>query len=495
MEKTWKNSTAAIIMLVLLMASTMYISSAQAQAKDYVEWETFAYIVVTPNPVGVNQQVIVQFRIDKTYPGGTLRGPFWENFSVKITKPDGTVEERRGLRADSTGGSWFTYTPDQVGTYKFQTIFPGQWVNTTTPKRWYKPSQSRVLELTVQSEAVQPYPDVPLPTDYWTRPINAEIKGAWQIADNWLMPGYDRTDRGFAGATAFAPYTSAPESAHVLWKRVLWFGGVGGGQFGDKQYYTGLSYEQPYTPIILQGRIIYVEHDPAASGNIIGTRCLDLYTGEQIWFLDGVRISFAQVFDIENPNEHGLIAHLWSVSGSGLTATLTMYDGMTAKKICSITNVPWGLAKFGPSGEILSYYLDNAKSRLILWNSSKAIFAAFPWIGGVEGAIYSPTQDATVDGRLGIQWNVSIPRVGYSRYIQMIGEGVILVTSASVGMAYDFRTYPQIYPQMAFPEKLERLPNGSYPQYVAPLWYYNRTNIYGMFERLSRNIADGIYVQ
>jgi hypothetical protein len=93
-------------MLVLLMAtvSIPYISNAQAQAKDYVEWDTFAYIVVTPNPVGVNQQVIVQFRIDKTYPGGTLLGPFWENFTVKIIKPDNTVEERKGLRADSTGG-------------------------------------------------------------------------------------------------------------------------------------------------------------------------------------------------------------------------------------------------------------------------------------------------------------------------------------------------------------------------------------------------------
>lgn len=489
LEKTWKNSTAAIIMLVLLMASlsTMYISSAQAQAKDYVEWETFAYIVVTPNPVGVNQQVIVQFRIDKTYPGGTLRGPFWENFSVKITKPDGTVEERRGLRADSTGGSWFTYTPDQVGTYKFQTTFPGQWVNTTTPKRYYKPSQSRVLELTVQSEAVQPYPDVPLPTDYWTRPINAEIKGAWRIADNWPMRGYDYLFRGFPGATAFSPYTSAPESPHILWKRPLWFGGVGGGMFGDKQYYSGLSYEQPYEPIIINGRIVYVEHDPASTSNVIGTRCLDLYTGEEIWFLDGVSITCAQVFDIENPNEHGLIAHLWSMSGSSTNGTWVMYDAFTGRRILTIINVIWGGSQlvggttvFGPKGELINYYIDNQRKCFIIWNSSMAIFKAFPWIGGAEGAIYSPTVGSTVNGKLGIQLNVSIPAS-----LPPLSTGYPLLEGEGVIIAYyqNGTTYPNTFVIVGFDAK-----TGQY------LWRTDIKDIYCMWWRPSKNAQDGIFV-
>lgn len=475
--------------MVLLMAtvSIPYISNAQAQAKDYVEWDTFAYIVVTPNPVGVNQQVIVQFRIDKTYPGGTLLGPFWENFTVKIIKPDNTVEERKGLRADATGGSWFTYTPDDVGTYKFQTIFPGQWVNTTTPKRWYKPSQSRVLELTVQKEPIQPYPDVLLPTGYWTRPINAEIKGAWKIADNWLMRGYDYLYRDFPGATAFAPYTSAPESPHVLWKRQLWFGGVGGGTFGDKQYYTGLSYEQPYTPIIVNGRIIYTEHDPADTMNIIGTRCLDLYTGEQIWFLEGVEITCAQVFDIENPNEHGLIAHLWSMSGPATNGTWVMYDAFTGRKQITIKNVIWGGSQlvggttvFGPKGELINYYIDNAKKRFIVWNSSKAIFEAFPWIGGVPGAIYDPIADRTIDGRLGIQLNVSIPAdlpplsTGYPL---LGGEGVI------VAYYQNSTTYPNTFVVVGFDARTGE-----------PLWRKDIKNIYCMWWRPSKNAQDGIFV-
>ncbi|MEM0488549.1 MAG: PQQ-binding-like beta-propeller repeat protein [Candidatus Bathyarchaeia archaeon] len=483
-----KNPVLATIVSILLIASTsiLFASTVQAQAKDYVEWETFAYIVVTPNPVGVNQQVIVQFRIDKTYPGGTLLGPFWENFTVKITKPDGTVEERRGLRADSTGGSWFTYTPTMVGTYKFQTIFPGQWVNTTTPKRWYKPSQSRIVELTVQSEPIQPYPETPLPADYWTRPINAEIKGAWRIADNWPMCGYDYLFRGFPGATAFSPYTSAPESPHVLWKRPLWFGGVGGGPFGDKQYYTGLSYEQPYEPIIINGRIIYVEHDPADTSNVIGTRCLDLYTGEQIWFLEGVSITCAQIFDIENPNEHGLIAHLWSMSGPATNGTWVMYDAFTGKKIITIINVIWGGSQlvggttvFGPKGELINYYIDNTRKRFIVWNSSRAIFKAFPWIG-VEGAIYDPLAGRTIDGRPGVQLNVSIPA-----NLPPLSTGYPLLGGEGVIIAYyqNSTTYPNTFVVVGFDANTGQL-----------LWRTDIKDIYCMWWRPSKNAGDGIFV-
>jgi outer membrane protein assembly factor BamB len=475
--------------LVLLMTLTMvlaFVSHANAQV-DYVEWETFAYIIVTPNPVGVNQQLIVIFRIDKTYPGGTLVGPFWEGFTVRITRPDGNTEEKTGLKADATGGSWFIYKPTMIGTYKFQTFFPGQWVNTTTPKRWYKPSQSKILEITVQQEEVQPYPDVPLPTDYWTRPIYGEIKNAWQIADNWPMKGYDYQYRGFAGATAFAPYTSAPNSSHIMWTRQLWFGGVGGGPFGDKEYYTGLSYEQPYEPIIINGRIIYTEHDPAASTNIIGTRCLDLYTGEQIWFLDGVTIDFAQIYDIENPNEHGLIAHLWSTTGPATNGTWTMYDAFTGKKILTIKNVVWGgsqlvggTTRFGPKGELIAYHINNVQKRFIVWNSSKAIFAAFPWIGGVEGAIYSPAAGAVIDGKLGIQLNVSIPA-----YLPFLSTGYPLLGGEGVIIAnYQYsNVYPNIYRLVGFNATTGVV-----------LWDKNVTDVYGTWLRLSQNVGDGIFV-
>ena len=260
--KPQKNKQLVAIMLMMLLLpllTNLTLSNAAV-----VEYDTYAHIIVSPNVVGIDQSVIVSFRIDKTVPGGTVLGPFWSNFVVKITLPDGTTTERRGLTADATGGSWFTYTPTMQGKYYFQTVFPGQWINSSTLQRWYRPSTSAKAELMVQAEKIPPYPEVPLPTGYWARPINAENKGWWRIADNWLMTRYDASYPHFTCTDTFAPYTSAPNSAHVLWKKPIIFGGIVGGPYGDQIYYTGLSYEQHYDPIIINGRIIYGYHHPGS---------------------------------------------------------------------------------------------------------------------------------------------------------------------------------------------------------------------------------------
>jgi len=483
----------------LLLASSIYV--VHVAEAEVVEVDTFLYLMVAPNPAGVGQTVLITFQLDKPSPlaFGVLEkipGSFFQGFTIKITKPDGTVETKGPLKAWATSGAFIFYTPDQEGTYRIQASFPGQWINTTAfavggwrpnTQYWFKPSVSREVELIVQSQPPEPYPEVPLPTDYWTRPIYGENKGWWQVADNWLMQGYDYLLRFFPGYTAFAPYTDAPESPHVLWKKPIWFGGIAGGQFGDKSFYTGLSYEQPYAPLILCGRIIYVEHDPADETNIIGTRCLDLYTGEEIWFLEDVSIDFAQIYDIENPNEHGLIAHLWDISGPPSNTTARLYDAFTGKYQFTITNITWGGLRgttFGPRGEILSWSIVDAGSnrRLILWNSSKAIHEAFPWIGGEVGEIYDPIMGSVVDGRLGIQLNTTIPPTPGTIYYISVKEGII-ITYAS-----DTSTFPITWIHAAYDAWTGR-----------QLWVKNRTNIYMKPYTVGPGrptaIGEGIYVQ
>ncbi|MBC7129968.1 PQQ-binding-like beta-propeller repeat protein [Candidatus Bathyarchaeota archaeon] len=331
---------------------------------------------------------------------------------------------------------------------------------------------------------------MPLPTDYWTRPIYAENKGWWQVADNWLMQCYNTPIRDFCVTTAFAPYTSAPESPHILWTKQIIFGGIAGGPFGDKKYYTGLSYEQFYTPLILEGRIIYVEHPPTSGVDVFGTRCIDLYTGEDIWFIEGASIDFAQIYDIENPNEHGLIAHLWDVSGPVANTTAEIYDAFTGRYLFTITNITWGGLQrfaagptiFGPKGEILSYYLDNVNNRMILWNSSLAIHRAFPWIGGEVGEIYSPGMGAVVDGRLGVQWNVSIPDLPGNPSISVIGEGYILAQDRVPVQQPGQYSSQFIYIDVAFDAKTGEM-----------LWTHNRT-LYQAYLRRPMVISEGKYV-
>ena len=415
--------------------------------------------------------------------GATDTTNHFEGFSVTITKPDGSVETLSDLEVDSTSGGWFLFTPTITGTYKFQTHFPAQWANGTSfgapYTYYYKASDSSLVELTVQADPIEGIADNPLPDGYWTRPINAENKGWSSIADNWLMRTYDHANRGFCISTAFAPYTSAPKSAHILWAKPIIFGGQGGGMYGDASYYTGLSYEQFYTPLILEGRIIYTEHGPTGTSPF-GTRIMDLYTGEEIMFLDNIDIAFAQVIKIDNPNEHGLIAYLWSTSGSNSNSTWTMYDGFTGRNILTLVNVTWGglggfnggPTTFGPKGELLSYsFAGTAENyRLIAWNSTKAIYSR----GSID--TWSPPYGGVVDGSKGIEYDVSIPYIpGLS--ISAIGEGYILA------QVRDTTQFPYVLTDVCFDQATGE-----------QLWVKNRTEIYTAFFAQAMSIREGKYI-
>jgi hypothetical protein len=108
-----------------------------------------------------------------------------------------------------TGG---VYIPTKVGTYYFQTHFPEQvatWVGAGLPAGTiYKASDSEILPLVVTEEPRLYYPGFPLPTEYWARPIDAQLREWATIAGNWASsitmngrwPGRDQ------------PYVEAPEA-------------------------------------------------------------------------------------------------------------------------------------------------------------------------------------------------------------------------------------------------------------------------------------------
>ncbi len=488
-RKMSKSKTATTIALILMLTSIAISQNMPSTAAAVSEIDTFLFLMVSPNPVGVGQQVSVIYQLDKLSPTavGFGVGEHFRGIMITITRPDGTTEKIGPLDTLSTSSHYFTYTPAKTGTYKFQAEFPGQWINTTTtaqsPYRpnsqyWFKPSTSGIAELTVQEQPIPPYPDTPLPTGYWARPIYGEFKGFWKIADNWLMRAYDRVSTGHYRGQAFAPYTSAPDSPHILWTRQLWFGGIGGGKFEDKVFYAGMSYEQPFEPLILSGRIIYTETGPSDIGDKFGTRCLDLYTGEEIWFLNNTAISFAQLVAIENPNEHGLIAYLWETVGT----KWKMYDGFTGRYILTIENVTTGTTMTGSNGEILTYSVSGQSPdrRLVVWNSSKAISYAFPYARYAQvyepGSEWNPRVGAVIDGRLGIELNVSIGTTPGSITIVDVDEGILIMTNM------DTAKYPYVYTHAGFDINTGQ-----------QIWIQNRTDIYDYRVAYSANIDNGVY--
>ncbi|HUS87848.1 MAG TPA: hypothetical protein VMW91_00520, partial [Desulfosporosinus sp.] len=197
-----KITVIAIALSLMLTISAMFVALPIVSAHDPA-WEipTYAFLSIAPNPVGVGQTVYVNFWLDKVPPTANIQyGDRWQNFTVTLTKPDGTKETMGPYDSDAVGGAWTTYVPDTVGTYTFVFNFPGQTIAGENPMPtgswqpqsigdYYKPSTSEEVELIVQEEPIQAYPQAPLPTDYWQRPIFAMNTEWYQISGNWLGLG------------------------------------------------------------------------------------------------------------------------------------------------------------------------------------------------------------------------------------------------------------------------------------------------------------------
>ncbi|MCW4047842.1 MAG: hypothetical protein NWE99_09860 [Candidatus Bathyarchaeota archaeon] len=225
MESTGNKIVAAITLVSLLIISMTSTLISTSNAQTYLaSYPSSIFLSVSPNPIGVDQTVSVIFWLADS-PPSHANYVGWKGITIEITKPDNTKETKIASETDDIGASYITYVPQTTGTYKFKAIFPGQEINIVGNRYglsdglyYYEPAESRVVELTVQEEPIQATPETPLPTFYWTRPITAENRAWTAISGDWLE------SRGL-GAAGYNEYTTAPESAHIMWTKPLSFGG------------------------------------------------------------------------------------------------------------------------------------------------------------------------------------------------------------------------------------------------------------------------------
>jgi outer membrane protein assembly factor BamB len=495
-----------------------------ALAAPNVNVKNWAYIDPLPDKVGVGQGVTLIYGIDHVHPLTSPAGPFFTGFTVKITAPDGTTQTMSNLPVDSTSFGHLNFIPDKVGTYQLQMSFAGMWVNLTAGQfaafgfitedlnQYYEPATSVLTPLIVQAEPVPGIETYPLPTDYWTTPIYSENKGWAAKTDNWLMMAYDQSPHNFNGLGAFSPYTTGPESSHILWTKQLQMGGLVSAKFGDKSYYPSEIYEQYYQPVILNGYIYYVEHTPNSVGTAgstgsnrnenLGTRCISLYTGEEIFFAENVTIDLAQTLDIELPNKHGILPYLWSIPGinsyspfggnPAIGLTWEIFDAFTGVKLLRIENATGGNPTFGPNGELLIYSLGGNGKWLTLWNSTKC----FHNPTGTAAFSYSPSRGTIVDWKKGIEWNVTVNTpnaIGNPAIFAISLEDNRLLVLHGARLFYpQQQTYPAVLTDSAYPATLAKDASGNYPTTINPAWVQNRTNIYDFVE-VHFNINEGMY--
>jgi hypothetical protein len=433
-----KTKIAAIsTILTLILGGTMILLPIASAHDPPWEIPTYAYINVAPNPVGVGQQVIVVFWLDKVYADAHGTNDYrFHNFELTITKPDGTTEEKTFDTVwDSTSSQYTLCTPTQEGTYTFDFTFPGQDVNdyshsptSSYINDTYLPSSTSTT-LTVQAEPIAgALGSSPLPSEYWTRPIYGENTEWWSISSNWLGSG---SPGNTANPGVYPGDAVGPQTSHIMWTKSLQSGGVVGGDNFEVQgdtFFEGSAYRARFAnPIILDGMLYYTE--PISFAGVPGgfgagaaygpTNCVDLRTGQVIWSKQLIAPSFGYIYNMQTSNYHGVWAPiLIATSGGGgfgpaSSTTWIGYDADTGNWLFNATDVPAGATAMGPSGEYLTYVMANAGTtadpdwRLCQWNSSKlgtggpGVINA-QTIGGLSGIIDASTSVC-------YDWNISIP--------------------------------------------------------------------------------------
>jgi hypothetical protein len=413
-------TTIMVILLIALIPLSINTQPAKADinqpspgpmpsgANPNVTIATIPFLSVTPNPVGVGQTILVNVWL---HPPINVNRQFIQAFTVTITKPDGTqatVGPLDSFAGDSTG--WFPYIADQVGTWKFKFNFLGMWFpagryyfgqivtnssGQVMDSAYYKPSETKEVSITVQTDQVASWPPAPLPTDYWTRPVNPNNREWWTILGYWPNTGIVGGDSTWPAKTNiymanynFIPYSQAPNSAHIVWRRQNDIGGLIGGTAGQVSTTMAGLTGNGYPTIVLFGRCYEVipkvnQTTNAATQNY--WRCYDLRTGEIYWermVLSGETIPTIVEYAAQGAEVPGATAregktiYLVAITAATSSANgrIVKYNPYTGAVSLNLTGVPPGIS----TGTLYAYpnlYSiqtigsgANVQYRLIKWN-------------------------------------------------------------------------------------------------------------------------------
>jgi hypothetical protein len=420
------NTIISLILTITIVASTIAafpIASAQTVNRYY----TWLYVGTSAGgggagPIGVGQDMLLVAWTKDMPPdigetSDVVASPTgrsgWYGMQISVTKPDNTTEIVNMPYSDPVGANYVSYTPEMVGTYTVQAVFPATWKNSSVSnvRSFYTAAVSPLETFNVQQEPVAKWSDSPLPEDYWTRPISGAARTWYVLAGNKLGGAANVWPTGSSGGNVGNyGYGQAPESAHILWTKPFSIGGLMDERMKDINYqtshYQGTSFS---APIILDGKIHWSPRETTHGNG--GWQAIDLYTGETIFTNYTTQIpSMASIYLYESPNQHGGFAYLWRTSGVQLpeivqvpnavqfenltvrrqTAVQTfnrsqvttntlweMLDGWQMNSIAFIANVSTtGTQVYGKDGSILYYNMVNKGTTanpnyyLTVWNSS-----------------------------------------------------------------------------------------------------------------------------
>ncbi len=410
MRNSTKNFSESLLVVTILLMSTFIIATAHpveaqqqeeivggvtahggqpvagyegpatipaGQTPDYTI-EPLAFLSVSPNPIGLGQELLVNVWI--TFPSG--EGKYMVGYTVNITKPNGETElvELKSYVADGT--SWFSYIVDQVGEWQFQFSFAGEWFPagywrdgqysaTRTgnfsnaifnPSVYVAPAESPITILTVQEDFVFSWQST-MPSGYWTRPILPNNRDWWTIAGNYPWMEFEgQPTQASDRENYYGPYVTAPNTPHILWRELGGVAGIIGGEAGQ---YSSLS--APGLPsVIFMGRCYQTKTVPINGVPTSCAVCYDLQTGQQYYAIPiaqgGItpnRIAYWRGVDTAVPGAGeaaGVGAELITISGNRLYKINPLTGAIAANiSLPSMGSSPGNLEMYYRNGYYLAF--------------------------------------------------------------------------------------------------------------------------------------------
>jgi hypothetical protein len=351
------------------------------------------YLSFRPNPVGVGQTILVNIWVDP----GPSYARYFPNYKVEITKPDGSTDVITLNSYAADGTSWFEYRVDQVGTWQFKFDFPGGYfpagnytvppgvnmagyVETYTKSVFYPALTTGWQNLTVQQNMVASWSENPVPTGYWTRPVQPDNREWASILGDfpWYGPATQAnypadTNRYWSSTYSFIPYVQAPDSAHVVWMRQGAIGGLMGGDMGTFSQTSGGG-----TPsIIYEGRCYQSITKPISGVSQNVWECYDLRTGQVYWDITGVSSNIPNAIEYDNSglpavegagSNSAVIPSLVSIASN----RLVKYNAFTGLASVNMSIPTFASNQYYMNGYVLSIQILNASTydfRLLNWTT------------------------------------------------------------------------------------------------------------------------------
>jgi hypothetical protein len=467
-----KNKTAiSLIAIFLMLTSISIVALPMANAEDRY-YTTYLYVAdgAGARGVSVNEQILLvtwtaEMPPDTGEKMGIVESPSgragWHGMQIQVWDPDNETEILDMPYSDPVGANYVLYTPTKVGTYRIQAKFPYtdkeiKWTGMIgmdfymAGDHWvFSEATSAIDTFEVYEEPTPQWVESPLPNDYWTRPISDAAREWYVLQGNWLggaanvwpMGGSGGTIGGGGGMFGMGgnyAYGNGPESAHILWSKPFYIGGLMDERFGDINFATAHYQGVGFMPtIILDGKI---HHTPIYThAGSQGWEIIDLYTGETLfkdW--DATCPNMGSIYLYESPNQHGGFAYLWETGGGGFfggggaavevpeiimlsqsyqeqagmlpTQTGTYYtvnrtetpvslgtvwkmiDGYTMHTLCYIANVSSsGTQVYGKDGSILYYNIVGTPDPLNPYAPATAPFRVQVWNASAGTMVSSQT--------------------------------------------------------------------------------------------------------